>query len=266
MIKTIIRSLAAVGGVVLMGWGIAALVSFAQAPGIWTEPTTAPPGGNTPTPLNVGPVPQTKDAGLWINLGGAPTGFIVDQGNVGIGSQTPNSKLVVVGEGDFSNNRIKGVATPIDGLDAVNKDYVDARAGGGGSIVIYYRTVSSAPAPTSSCPSGWAAVPGFNPGYGPHYLGLLVYDWVQQGVAGSGGFAPGYTSPTIDGANYRYAPKGVAIGSDSVCSQDQTSVVYFSNLYNNQLTNGFTSMQANACFTDPTTGVTECNRCIVCQK
>ena len=33
----------------------------------WTGPTEAPPGGNTPTPVNLGIVNQIKDAGLGLN-------------------------------------------------------------------------------------------------------------------------------------------------------------------------------------------------------
>ena len=124
MFKTVFRSLARAGGVVVFGSLLAVFVSFARVPGIWEEPTQAPPAGNAPTPLNVGSTPQTKDGGLWINLGGARVGFIVDQGNVGIGNTTPGSKLVVSGEADFMNNRVKGVATPTAGTDAVNRDYL----------------------------------------------------------------------------------------------------------------------------------------------
>ena len=31
----------------------------------WTEPTQAPPGANVPTPINVGPVAQTKQGDLF---------------------------------------------------------------------------------------------------------------------------------------------------------------------------------------------------------
>ena len=133
-------------------------------------------------------------------------------------------------------------------------------------MVVYYRTISSLPGAAPTCPSGWSQLP-FT-GYGPHYLGLFAHDWQQNGSGGTGGgFAPGFTPPIPNGTNgATYVLRSVAIGSDSVCSQDQQSVVYFSNLYNNQLTTGFTSMQAEACFTDSVSGVTECNRCIVCQK
>lgn len=44
---------------------IALSVNFIYA--AWTGPTQAPPGGNTPTPVNVGTFNQVKDAGLGLN-------------------------------------------------------------------------------------------------------------------------------------------------------------------------------------------------------
>lgn len=64
----------------------------------WTEPSTSPPEGNVPTPLNVGPEGQSKEGGLILNTGGATTGLIVEQGNVGIGTTTPEGKLDVSGD------------------------------------------------------------------------------------------------------------------------------------------------------------------------
>ena len=61
-----------------------------------TPPTQDPPGGNVPAPLNVGLIGQYKSGGLILNTGGATTGLIVSQGNVGIGTTDPgNSKLRV---------------------------------------------------------------------------------------------------------------------------------------------------------------------------
>lgn len=51
----------------------------------WTEPTSAPPGGNVATPLNVGPTGQSKAGGLILNTGGAVDALIIDRGNVCIG-------------------------------------------------------------------------------------------------------------------------------------------------------------------------------------
>lgn len=61
----------------------------------WQEPTQAPPGGNVPTPLNVGKIGQSKEGGLILNtgnattgliVGGAEYGLIVDRGKVCIGT------------------------------------------------------------------------------------------------------------------------------------------------------------------------------------
>lgn len=51
----------------------------------WQEPTQAPPGGNVPAPLNVGPTGQSKAGGLILNTGGAEYGLIVDRGNTKVG-------------------------------------------------------------------------------------------------------------------------------------------------------------------------------------
>ena len=65
----------------------------------YTEPTANPPVGNVFVPLNVSSSPQVKVGGLVLNTGGATYGLAVDQGNVGIGTTTPSTKLQVA-EGD----------------------------------------------------------------------------------------------------------------------------------------------------------------------
>ena len=66
----------------------------------WTEPISPPPAGNVPAPLNTGSHGQEKIGGLVLNTGGAPTGLIVDQGNVGIGTTSNlNSKLNILTDG-----------------------------------------------------------------------------------------------------------------------------------------------------------------------
>lgn len=52
----------------------------------WQEPSQAPPGGNVPTPLNIGNVGQSKVGGLILNTGGAPNGLIIDKGNLCLGT------------------------------------------------------------------------------------------------------------------------------------------------------------------------------------
>lgn len=63
----------------------------------FTEPSSSPPSSNTPAPLHVGSQGQSKAGGLILNTGGAANGLIVDQGNVGIGTQSPTQKLDVAG-------------------------------------------------------------------------------------------------------------------------------------------------------------------------
>ena len=59
----------------------------------WTEPPAPPPGGNVAVPLNVGPIGQTKLGGLILNTSAVPAenGLIVAQGNVGIGTVSPQA-------------------------------------------------------------------------------------------------------------------------------------------------------------------------------
>jgi len=63
----------------------------------WTSPSASPPDDNAPAPLNVSATGQSKAGGLILNTGGAVTGLIVDQGNVGIGTTSPTEKLDVDG-------------------------------------------------------------------------------------------------------------------------------------------------------------------------
>jgi len=97
----------------------------------WTEPDQSPPAGNVSAPLNVGNTGQSKSGGLVLNTGNATTGLIVAYGNVAIGKTNPSYKLDVNGMVGVNNNRITGVATPVDSMDAVNKEYVDALGSAG---------------------------------------------------------------------------------------------------------------------------------------
>ncbi|OGI95757.1 hypothetical protein A2917_00365 [Candidatus Nomurabacteria bacterium RIFCSPLOWO2_01_FULL_42_17] len=69
----------------------------------WTNPPSSPPNENTPAPLNVGGIGQTKQASLWLkglNDAGQTlaNGLIVENGNVGIGVIAPAAKLDVSGQ------------------------------------------------------------------------------------------------------------------------------------------------------------------------
>ncbi|MDO8504007.1 MAG: hypothetical protein Q7S60_04980 [bacterium] len=77
---------------ILVSLGMVVVVALA-----WTEPATAPPGGNVSAPLNVGSGGQSKIGGLILNTGGAPNGLIVQLGKVGIGTTTPLAELDVNG-------------------------------------------------------------------------------------------------------------------------------------------------------------------------
>lgn len=99
------KSIALILGVLAMSFLVGYLVLA------WTEPTTTPPGGNVPAPLNVGNVGQSKVGGLILNTGGAPIGLIVDKGNVGIGITNPGEKLDVQGGGvKIGNFKVKPVS------------------------------------------------------------------------------------------------------------------------------------------------------------
>lgn len=72
-------------------------ILFAAQLFAFSEPQSPPPGANTPAPLHVGATGQSKAGGLILNTGGANYGLIVDQGSVGIGTQSPTQKLDVMG-------------------------------------------------------------------------------------------------------------------------------------------------------------------------
>lgn len=80
--------------VVILGGVLIALQAIA-----FTEPTQAPPGGNVPAPVNVGPVFQEKVGGFTAaSLGSRGSAFLAtDSGNVGIGITSPAQKLDVAG-------------------------------------------------------------------------------------------------------------------------------------------------------------------------
>jgi len=72
----------------------------------WTNPTANPPSGNVYTPINTGPVGQSKEGGLIINTGGAGNGLVVQTGNVGIGTNSPNRALSVVSADSDNHGKI----------------------------------------------------------------------------------------------------------------------------------------------------------------
>ena len=67
--------------IAILGAFLFALQLFA-----FTEPSSSPPLGNVPAPLNVSSSGQSKAGGLILNTGGAEIGLIIDKGKVCIGT------------------------------------------------------------------------------------------------------------------------------------------------------------------------------------
>ncbi|MFC1629932.1 hypothetical protein ACFL06_00135 [Patescibacteria group bacterium] len=64
----------------------------------WDTPDGPPPTLNVPAPINVGPIMQAKEAGLWLAYNPlTPVGLIVEYGNVGIGTSSPQTTLHLQG-------------------------------------------------------------------------------------------------------------------------------------------------------------------------
>lgn len=89
----------------------------------WTGPTATPPNANTSAPLNISSVTQYK------------------AGPLGVGGYFETFSGM-----NMNGKNINGVAAPIAGTDAVNKDYVDALSGegaGGGTPCGSYLTTDN---------------------------------------------------------------------------------------------------------------------------
>ena len=104
------------------------LAAGATVMAAWSEPTSAPTGGNPEAPLNVSNASQTKGGNLVVNSNNqALNGFLVPFGNVVIGDSTPEAvlKLDVEGKvgathycGEFGGNcfRPGDLCTKVPGL------------------------------------------------------------------------------------------------------------------------------------------------------
>ena len=101
---------------------------------VWTGPTQAPPGGNTPTPVHIGAVDQVKYAGLALNYL-AVFGASYFEGNVGIGTMSPTEKLDVNGGvkvGNTTNTNAGTIRWTGADLEVYNGTEWKSLTGGGG--------------------------------------------------------------------------------------------------------------------------------------
>jgi hypothetical protein len=158
-------------------------------------------------------------------------------GNVGVGLSNPQSKFEVVGSSKFngqmsvSDNRITDLAPPLQGTDAVNKDYVDALGGGSAnatcnlgnssinvSVNVYTNGSSS---PTSGGSGGWNAGPF-------HYIGSASWTDFDVATKTIGGVFPSDAKEIIWCTEQDTTPScAVAVVSDSFLgssSGDATAV------------------------------------------
>ncbi|MDD5291050.1 MAG: hypothetical protein PHZ04_02940 [Patescibacteria group bacterium] len=99
-------------------------VSLGSLMAAWTAPASTPPEGNITAPINTSDTGQAKQGGLILNTGGSANGLIIQFGNVGIGTTSPQAKLEVAG------NIIADAPTENNHL--ATKGYVDASSGSGG--------------------------------------------------------------------------------------------------------------------------------------
>ncbi len=226
-------------------------------------------------------------------------------GNIGINTTAPTTaKLAITSatlpsidvdpSGAAGGSIIGLTATPTANDEAASVAYVNGRVGaagggsGAGSVVLYYKTLNgTAVGGIPQCPTGWTFK--HDDWYGPHYLGMLAYDWSYNGTAGGfGGGGGAYGNPNQAGpppnpptpgtgsgdpllSGYSYDVNAVAFGSDSVCSQSQQTAVQVNQFYQNQFTPNGTTFYANACSISadpnpPHSLITECNMCVVCAK
>lgn len=132
----------------------------------WVEPVN---DGNILSPLNSGPLPQSKLGGLILNIAGYPYGLIVDKGLVGIGTTSPKGALDVTSTtAGFVPPRMTtanrdAILSPEAGMMIFNTDTKRFNGFNGNSWDVMGK-VESTPVGTiaffdlSDCPSGWSEV------------------------------------------------------------------------------------------------------------
>jgi hypothetical protein len=99
----------------------------------WVGPDGNPPDSNIAAPINAGDMAQYKTGGLGMKIGGAITYWISQVGN-NLVFKTGNDFATAVETMNINTDgRIGNVSAPIDDKDAVNKAYLDAQSGAGGT-------------------------------------------------------------------------------------------------------------------------------------
>ena len=141
----------------------------------WTGPTEAPPGGNVPAPLNTGKDAQTKLGPLFLNTSLFPgePGFVVAQGNVGIGTFSPQTDLEVnntlrLSPTDSPNYAVEGALYYNDSNNIImyhdGSDWQPILAGASSTVYItttrgaFSSLAAGGSYPPPYCPTGWSIV------------------------------------------------------------------------------------------------------------
>ena len=140
--------------IIVLSAVLSATLGYALAD--WTPPTSNPPYGNPPPPVNVGPVSQVREGALfinnWLTAAKAQTASTVagDDGHVLVTKDYLDAKIAGVG-GDNMGNRdalggvIINLANPVNAQDAATKNYVDTKLGTSPTYINMYQ-----------CPEAWS--------------------------------------------------------------------------------------------------------------
>ena len=230
---------------------------------------------------------QLQVAFGWTNPPGTPPtgsgGIMVDAttGNVGVQIGSAPDTLTVGGTINAMGNLIKGVATPVAGTDAVNKDYVLAASSNAltGPLIIYgigSRNGSIPPDPgtgVAACPTGYADL-------------LYSYIWDTQtgfrstSVTAAGGYGP---HAIVMGAGWPSVPAAwhwegdedipnqvpsISAVTNSICSTEDIQILPSSLPTATAGPGGITPLYMPACGTGNFAGtiVSYCNTCRICGK
>ncbi|MDD5084094.1 MAG: hypothetical protein PHT88_04190 [Candidatus Moranbacteria bacterium] len=130
--KSVLKGVMYWARVVTLGIIFGLGLQFASA---WTNPTAPAPGGNIGGPINTSAFAQYKSGALGIG------GLLKAYTGIDTGKYDGSGNLV-------GQNKITNVGTPVNGTDAVNKDYVDAASGSGGGNI---QCTSGSTGPLISC-------------------------------------------------------------------------------------------------------------------